>query len=169
MRASPPTAPIHRTEDHTWADVMAINLTAPFELTRAVLPHMRTTGWGRIVNVASTAALKGYRYTAAYCASKHGLLGLTRGTALDVADKGITVNAVCPGFTETDLVSTAVDNIMEKTGRSSAQARAALAAGNPQGRLIEPHEVAAMVRFLVGPGAGSVHGQAMAIDGGETA
>jgi len=163
------SAPIHRTSDEDWSALMAINLTAPFELTRAVLGGMKKRGWGRIVNIASTASLKGYRYTAAYNASKHGLLGLTRGAALDVASNGITINAICPGFTATDMVQAAVDNISAKTGRSEAEARQELASINPQGRLIEPDEVAAMVAYLVTEAARGIHGQALAIDGGDTA
>ncbi len=163
------SAPIHRTSDEDWTALMAINLTAPFELMRGALPGMRDRGWGRVVNIASTASLKGYRYTAAYNATKHGLLGLTRGAALDVADKGVTVNAVCPGFTETDMAQAAVDNISAKTGRSEDQARQELAALNPQGRLIDPDEVAAMVVYLVSDAARGIHGQALAIDGGDTA
>ncbi|MBA4219085.1 MAG: 3-hydroxyacyl-CoA dehydrogenase, partial [Methylibium sp.] len=143
-----------------------VNLTGTFLCSRAVLPGMLARGQGRIVNVASTAALKGYAYVAAYCAAKHGVLGLTRALALEVAAKGVTVNAVCPGYTETDIVASAVTTIVAKTGRTPQQALAELAKANPQGRLIQPAEVAATVAWLVhSPG---VNGQAIAVDGGET-
>ena len=122
---------------------------------------------GRIVNVASTAGLTGYRYVAAYCAAKHGLVGLTRALALECAPHGVTVNAVCPGFTDTELIAGAVRTISAKTGRSADEARAELARANPQGRLIEPAEVAHMVAFLCQPDSGSITGQAIAIAGGE--
>jgi NAD(P)-dependent dehydrogenase (short-subunit alcohol dehydrogenase family) len=112
---------------------------------------MLGAGWGRIVNVASTAGLTGYRYVAAYCAAKHGLVGLTRALALELATKGVTVNAVCPGYTETDIVQDAVANIVRKTGRSAEQARAELASANPQGRLVQPDEVAHAVAMLCMP------------------
>jgi NAD(P)-dependent dehydrogenase (short-subunit alcohol dehydrogenase family) len=128
---------------------------------------MLEAGYGRIVNVASTAGLTGYRYVAAYCAAKHGVVGLTRALALEVARKGITVNAVCPGFTETDMLDRSVQNIVEKTGRSAEEARAELAAGNPQGRLIQPQEVAVTVGWLCLPASAAVNGQAVAVDGGE--
>jgi NAD(P)-dependent dehydrogenase (short-subunit alcohol dehydrogenase family) len=162
------SAPLHRTDDALWVRTLELNLHAPFALARALAPAMTRGGWGRIVNVASTAALKGYRYTAAYSASKGGLLALTRALAAELGDRGITVNAVCPGFTDTDIVADAVRNIVERTGRDQSQARASLERFSPLGRLIAPHEVAAMVAYLVSDAAASVNGQALAIDGGET-
>jgi NAD(P)-dependent dehydrogenase (short-subunit alcohol dehydrogenase family) len=160
------TAPVARTSLELWQRLLNVNLTGTFLCSRAVLPGMATRRQGRIVNVASTAALKGYAYVAAYCAAKHGVLGLTRAMALEVAAKGVTVNAVCPGYTETDIVAVAIENIVTKTGRSPEQARAELAKANPQGRLIQPDEVAATVAWLVNsPG---VNGQAIAVCGGET-
>ena len=160
------TAPVARTSLELWQRLLNVNLTGTFLCSRAVLPGMVTRRQGRIVNVASTAALKGYAYVAAYCAAKHGVLGLTRAMALEVAAKGVTVNAVCPGYTETDIVAVAIENIVTKTGRSPEQARAELAKANPQGRLIQPDEVAATVAWLVNsPG---VNGQAIAVCGGET-
>ena len=164
-----PSAPLWRTDDETWERVMAINVTAPFELIRALSPTMKSQGWGRIVNVASTSALKGYRYTAAYSASKGALVALTRAVAAELAGTGVTVNAVCPGFTETDISATAIQNIADATGRSLDEARRSLEKFSPQGRLVRPDEVAAMVAYLVGSKAESVHGQALCIDGGETA
>jgi NAD(P)-dependent dehydrogenase (short-subunit alcohol dehydrogenase family) len=160
------TAPVARTSLELWQRLLNVNLTGSFLCSRAVLPGMVARGQGRIVNVASTAALKGYAYVAAYCAAKHGVLGLTRAMALEVAAKGVTVNAVCPGYTETDIVANAVDTIVAKTGRTAAQARAELAKTNPQGRLIQPEEVADTVAWLVR--AAAVNGQAIAVCGGET-
>ena len=163
-----PSAPLTGTDDAAWASALAVNLTAPFVLTRALAPRMAKTGWGRIVNVASTSALKGYRYTAAYSASKGGLLALTRAVAAELARTGVTVNAVCPGFTDTDIAADAVRNISEKTGRSAQEARASLERFSPIGRLIEPTEVAELVAYLCSDAAEAITGQALAIDGGET-
>jgi len=128
---------------------------------------MAARGAGRVVNVASTAGLLGYAYVAAYCAAKHGVVGFTRAAALECAKTGVTVNAVCPGYTETDIVGAAVANIAAKTGKSEAEARAALVARNPQGRMVQPAEVAAAVLWLCLPAAASVTGQAIAVAGGE--
>lgn len=162
------SAPLHRTDDAMWTRTVELNLTAPFALARATARAMAQLGWGRIVNVASTAALKGYRYTAAYSASKAGLVGLTRALAAELGGKGITVNAICPGFTDTDIVADAVRNIVDKTGRDATQARASLEGFSPLGRLVAPHEVAELVAYLVRDAAAAVNGQALAIDGGET-
>ena len=161
------SSPFHRTDAETWQRMLDVNLSGTFHCTRAALPGMVEAGWGRVVNVASTAGLTGYRYVAAYCAAKHGVIGLTRALALEVATRGVTVNAVCPGFTETDIVKDAVNNIMAKTGRSEEQARAELAAGNPQQRLIQPEEVASAVLWLCLPTSSSMNGQAIAVAGGE--
>lgn len=161
------SSPFHRTDAETWQRMIDVNLTGTYNCTRAALPGMVEAGWGRVVNIASTAGLTGYRYVAAYCAAKHGVIGLTRALALEVATRGVTVNAVCPGFTETDIVKDAVNNIMAKTGRSEEQARAELAAGNPQQRLIQPEEVASTVAWLCQPGSASMNGQAIAVAGGE--
>jgi len=164
-----PSAPAHRTDDETWATTMAINATAPFELARAVIPGMKTAGWGRIVNIASTAALKGYRFTAAYSASKGALLALTRALAVELAAAGVTVNAVCPGFADTDIVAGAAANIAARTGRSEDEARSSLASFSPMKRLIQPAEVAALVAYLIGDTAAALTGAALPLDGGETA
>lgn len=161
------SAPLAKTDDRTWQQMLDVNLSGTFYTTRAVMPSMLERGWGRIVNVASTAGLTGYGYTSAYCASKHGVIGLTRALALEVASKGVTVNAVCPGFTETDLLDEAIENIVRKTGRSAEQARQQLAALNPQKRLVLPREVAHAVAWLCQPAAAAMNGQAVAVAGGE--
>ena len=128
---------------------------------------MVEAGGGRIVNVASTAGLTGYAYVAAYCAAKHGVIGLTRSLALEFAQKGITVNAVCPGYTETEIVTTSIERVVAKTGRTPEQAMAEFVKNNPQGRLVQPQQVADAVLWLCGQGAGAVTGQAVAVAGGE--
>jgi len=161
------SAPFIKTDEALWQQMLSVNLTGTFHCTQAVLPAMLAAGWGRIVNVASTAGLAGYSYVAAYCAAKHGVIGLTRALALELATKGITVNAVCPGYTETDIVKDAVANIVAKTQRSEGQARAELAARNPQKRLVQPDEVANAVAWLCLPGSDAMNGQALAVAGGE--
>jgi NAD(P)-dependent dehydrogenase (short-subunit alcohol dehydrogenase family) len=161
------TAPFHKLDVQHWRRMMAVNLDGVFNCTRAVFDEMRARGWGRIVNVASTAALKGYAYVSAYCAAKHGVLGLTRALAMEAAKSGITVNAVCPGYTDTDIVWAAVKNIAEKTGRSVEEAGAEFTRFNPQGRLIQPAEVADTVAWLCRPQSASITGQAIIVAGGE--
>jgi 3-hydroxybutyrate dehydrogenase len=161
------SAPFGAIDDTQWQQMLNVNLSGTFYCTQAGLPAMLAAGWGRIVNVASTAGLSGYAYAAAYSAAKHGVIGLTRSLALEVAAKGITVNAVCPGYTETDLLRRAVANIVAKTGRSEQQARDSLAAANPQHRIVQPEEVAHAVVFLCGPGSDAMNGQAIAVAGGE--
>ncbi len=161
------SAPFLKTTEAQWQHMLAVNLTGTFLCTQQVLPVMLAQAWGRIVNVASTAGLKGYAYVAAYAAAKHGVIGLTKSLALEVAQKGVTVNAVCPGYTETDIVRDAIANIMTKTGRSEAQARAELAAANPQQRLIQPEEVADAVLWLCSPASAAQNGQSIAVAGGE--
>jgi NAD(P)-dependent dehydrogenase (short-subunit alcohol dehydrogenase family) len=146
---------------------MSVNLEGTLHCMQAALPGMLEAGWGRIVNVASVAGLKGYRYVVAYCASKHAVLGLTRAVALEFAGKGITVNAVCPGYTDTEMTRQAVNNIAAKTGRSREEALAELTVQNPQKRLITPDEVANAVVWLCLPGSDAVTGQAIAVAGGE--
>ncbi|MCV6603681.1 MAG: SDR family oxidoreductase [Porticoccaceae bacterium] len=150
-----------------WHSCLAVNLNGVHYCTQAALPDMLEKGTGRIINIASTAAQKGYAYVAAYSAAKHGVLGLTRALALEFATKGITVNAICPGYTETDIVKSAIANIVEKTGRGEQQAREELTKSNPQGRLIQPQEVADTVLWLCGPQAGSITGQGISVAGGE--
>ncbi|WP_416049111.1 SDR family NAD(P)-dependent oxidoreductase [Cupriavidus basilensis] len=161
------SAPFGKTDLALWQSMLEVNLTGTFLCTQAALPHMLANGWGRIINVASTAGLVGYGYVSAYCAAKHGVIGLTRALALETASSGVTVNAVCPGYTETDIVRDAVANIVRKTGRTEAQARAELAKGNPQGRLVQPDEVADAVAWLCQPSASAITGQSIAVAGGE--
>ncbi|MCW1969704.1 MAG: SDR family oxidoreductase [Anaerolineae bacterium] len=161
------SAPIHKTDFDLWQRMLTLNLTGTFLCTQQVVSAMSKAGWGRIVNVASTAGLLGYAYVSAYCAAKHGVIGFTRALALELAQKGVTVNAVCPGYTDTDLVAASVDNIVAKTGRSAEQAIAELVKGNPQKRLIKPEEVANAVAWLCLPGSESITGQAIAVAGGE--
>jgi len=161
------SAPFGRTSLDLWQRMLSVNLTGTFLCTQAVLPDMLAAGWGRIVNIASTAGLKGYAYVSAYAAAKHGVIGMTRSLALEVAARGITVNAVCPGYTDTDLLRASVDHIVARTGRGAEQARAELAAANPQRRLIQPAEVAAAVLWLCGEEAASITGQSISVSGGE--
>ena len=161
-----PRAKIQDTALETWQDTFAVNATGAFLCLQAVLPGMRDAGWGRIVTIASTAGLRGYPRVAAYVASKHAVIGLTRAAALELAKTGITVNAVCPGYTETEMAEGAIRNIMA-SGKTEAEARAVLANNNPQGRLVQVEEVADAVAWLCSPGASAVTGQAIAVAGGE--
>jgi 3-hydroxybutyrate dehydrogenase len=161
------SAPFLKTGPDLWHSMLAVNLTGVYLCTRACLPDMLTRGFGRIVNIASVAGLTGHPYITAYCASKHGVIGLTRALARELAPKDITVNAVCPGYTDTDMVRTSIANIRAKTGRSEAEAIAAITERNPQHRLVESSEVAAAVLWLCLPGAQSVTGQSITLAGGE--
>lgn len=161
------SGPFARLERDGWDRMLAVNLTSVFEVTRAVLPGLLARGWGRVVNIASTAGLTGYPYVAAYVAAKHGVVGLTRALALETAKSGVTVNAVCPGYTDTELLRESVRKIVEKTGRTQQQAEENFTRGNPQGRLVTPAQVAAAVLFLCGPNSDAMTGQAIAVAGGE--
>jgi NAD(P)-dependent dehydrogenase (short-subunit alcohol dehydrogenase family) len=161
------SAPFGRSDAALFQRMMDVNFMGVVHATQAVLPAMLERRSGRIVAVASTAGLKGYAYVSAYSAAKHAVIGLVRSLALETAKSGVTVNAVCPGFTETDLMEASIENIIKKTGRSREQAIAELAKHNPQGRLIAPSEVADAVLWLCGEGAGAITGQAIAVAGGE--
>lgn len=161
------SSPFLKMDAAQWQNMLAVNLTGTMLCMQQVLPAMAAAGYGRIVNVASTAGLKGYAYVAAYVAAKHGVVGLTRSLALEFAKKGVTINAVCPGYTETEIVRESIARVVEKTGRTPEQALAEFVKGNPQGRLVQPQEVADAVLWLCGPGAGAVTGQAIAVAGGE--
>jgi NAD(P)-dependent dehydrogenase (short-subunit alcohol dehydrogenase family) len=162
-----PAAPFAKVTAEAWRQVMALNLDALFHCCQAALLDLKAAAAGRIVTVASTAGVKGYAYTAPYVASKHGAIGLMRSLAVELAATSVTANAVCPGFTETDIVADAIANIRAKTGRSDDEARAELARFNPQKRLIDPQEVADAVAWLCLPGARSITGQALMVAGGE--
>ena len=162
-----PSAPFLKSDARLWREVLDVDLMGAVFGTRAALPGMLSSGWGRVVNVASTAGLTGMPYVTAYCAAKHALVGFTRALAMETARKGITVNAVCPGYSDTDIVGDALANIVAKTGRSREEALANLVAHNPQGRLIAPEEVAETVAWLCSEAAASVTGQSIVIAGGE--
>ncbi len=161
------SAPFARSDAALFRRMMDVNFMGVVHTMQAALPSMKARPYGRIVAVASTAGLKGYAYVSAYSAAKHAVVGLVRSLALELASTNITVNAVCPGFTETDLLSGSIDNIMGKTGRTREQAVAELAKHNPQARLVQPSEVADAVLWLCGEGAGAITGQAIAVAGGE--
>ncbi|WP_298610108.1 SDR family NAD(P)-dependent oxidoreductase [uncultured Thiothrix sp.] len=161
------SAPLAKTSLATWQNMLAVNLTGVFLTLREGLKQMQERHWGRLIVVASTAGLKGYAYVAPYAAAKHGTIGLVRSLALEVATKGITVNALCPGFLDTEMTERSIANIMQKTGRSREQALAALASGNPQQRLIQPSEVSSAALWLCAAGSEGINGQALAIAGGE--
>lgn len=162
------SAPLAKTDLALWNRMLEVNLTGTFLTLKEGLSDMKQAGWGRMVTIASTAGLKGSSYISAYCAAKHGVVGLTRSLAVELAGSGITVNAVCPGYTETDMVRASVANIMEKTGRDEEYARAFLTKTNPVGRIITPQEVAASVIWLVSPGSAAITGQSISVSGGET-
>jgi 3-hydroxybutyrate dehydrogenase len=160
------SAPLTKTTNELWQRHLAINLSGTFYCTRAALSHMIARGWGRVINIASIAGKTGAPYIAAYSASKHGVLGLTRSVALEVALKGITVNAICPGYVDTEMTTRGIENITKKTGLSADQAMESIRKLSPQNRIIEPEEVAALALLLASNEGRGINGQAINVDGG---
>jgi NAD(P)-dependent dehydrogenase (short-subunit alcohol dehydrogenase family) len=161
------SAPFRQMEPALWRRMMSVNLDGTYHCVRAALPAMLDSRWGRVVNIASTAGLTGFGYVTAYCAAKHGVIGLTRALAVEVASRGVTVNAVCPGYTATEMFERTISNIVEKTERTREQAASDLLARSQQRRLVLPEEVANTVIWLCLPGSEAVTGQAIPITGGE--
>ncbi len=159
--------PFHETTRERWNALIAVNLTGTWLCTREVLDAMVAAGEGRVINVSSVAGLKGVTKASAYCASKHGVIGLTRALALEVAKKGVTVNAVCPGYTETEMASVAVETIMRALGNTEAEARKMVVRTIPRGSIIQPREVANAVAWLCSPDATAITGQSIVVAGGE--
>jgi NAD(P)-dependent dehydrogenase (short-subunit alcohol dehydrogenase family) len=162
------TAAFEKTSLEAWGAALEVNLLGAVRMTRAALPSLKGQDWARVINIASTAGLKPYAYVSPYVAAKHALVGLTRALALELAVTGVTVNAVCPGYTRTAIIERATQTIAARTGRDHDAAEAVFTAANPQGRLVTPEEVAAAVVWLASPEASAVNGIAMSVSGGET-
>lgn len=163
------TAPLLRTSLTSWNSMLAVNLTGAFLCAKAAIPYMVDRGWGRFIVVASTSSLRAYSYTGAYASAKHGVLGLVKTLAVELAKTGVTANAICPGFTQTDILSRSIENIVSKTGRSPEEALSALVECNPMQRPVDPSEVAHAVSWLADPRSASTNGVALPVDGGELA
>ncbi|MBL4740164.1 MAG: SDR family oxidoreductase [Sneathiella sp.] len=161
------SVPFHKMTSDQWSKTLDINLSGVFNTYQVTLGSMKKAGWGRMIAIASTAGLKGYSYVSSYCAAKHGVIGLTKSLALEVAKTGITVNAICPGFTETPMLEKSIAKIMGETGMSIEEARAALSRGNPMNRFIQPDEISDTVLWLCKNASSSITGQAISISGGE--
>lgn len=160
------SAALDRTTDAIWDRILEVDVTAPFRITRALVPGMIKAGWGRVINIASNAGVTGYGYSTAYCAAKHAMVGMTRALAIDLARTNVTINALCPGWVETNMAEEAVTRIASKTGRSVEEARTSLASMSPQRRMITPDEVAHTALMLCAHEARGIHGQTIVIDGG---
>jgi len=161
------SSPFAQTSPELWRRMLDVNLSGPFYCAQQVVPQMQSAGWGRIITIASTAGQRGYPFVAGYVAAKHGVVGMTRSLALEVARQGITVNAVCPGYTETEMVQQGIADVVARTGRSEGEARATFEKFSPQQRLIQPGEVAATVDWLCTDDARGITGQCLAVSGGE--
>ncbi len=161
-----PSAPLVKTSDETWGMALAVNLSGPFFCLREALPEMALRGWGRVINIASVAGKSAMPYVAAYAASKHGLLGLTKVAALEMAQKGVTVNAICPGYVDTPMTENGIGRIVGKTGRPADEVRKKLEEMSPQKRMVSAEEVAALALFLCGEEARGITGQGLNVDGG---
>jgi NAD(P)-dependent dehydrogenase (short-subunit alcohol dehydrogenase family) len=163
------SAPINKTSYEHWQQTINVNLGGVFLCSKIAVADMKSRDYGRIINIASTAGVKGYAYVSAYCAAKHGVIGFTKSLAKEVARSSITVNAICPGYTETAILSDTIENIVRKTGCSEEQAREQLLADNPQNRFVQPNQIAAVTAMLCMDSSNSINGQAIVVDGGETA
>ncbi|WP_136656533.1 SDR family NAD(P)-dependent oxidoreductase [Nitratireductor sp. XY-223] len=160
-------SPFAKLDLESWRKTIDVNLTGAYLTLHAGVAAMENKDWGRMITIASVAGLRGYPYVAHYCAAKHGVIGLTRSVAMELAASGITVNAICPGYTETPMLTRALDNVMDKTGMNREEATKALLRTNPMGRFIQPDEVAQSVLWLCGPNSGAITGQALSVSGGE--
>ena len=161
------SSPLHRTSDDLWSHMIDVNLTGSFRVSRRLLGPMKKSSYGRVIFISSIAGLAGCLYTSAYCAAKHGVIGMMRALALEVAPTAVTANAICPGFVETDMAKTAIEQIQSNTDRDAQEARRTLERFSPQNRLFQTDEIVHTVKFLMGDGARGINGQAITVDGGQ--